>query len=107
MLTESARHGLEALEVVKQDVRDQNNLRSSFKLILMDCNMPFMDGYDATEQIRQYLFEMDIEQPIIVAVTGHTEPSYVERALNSGMNAVFSKPVAPKQLKELLLCLEY
>ena len=107
MQTESARHGLEALEIVKQDVRNQNNLRSSFKLILMDCNMPILDGYDATEQIRQFLFEMDIEQPIIVAVTGHTEPSYVERAVNSGMNAVFGKPVAPKQMKELLHSLEY
>ena len=35
--------------------------------------MPFMDGYEATTKIRQYLFEMDIDQPIISAVTGHTE----------------------------------
>ena len=53
------------------------------------------------------MFEHNLEQPIIVAVTGHTEPSYIERALDSGMNAVFSKPVAPNQLKQLLTTLEY
>ena len=57
--------------------------------------MPVMDGYDATQEIRQLLFDKNLEQPIIVAVTGHSEPSYIERALDSGMNAVFSKPVAP------------
>ena len=46
---------------------------SSFKLILMDCNMPFMDGYDCADAIRKLLYEKSIEQPIIVAVTGHTE----------------------------------
>ena len=69
--------------------------------------MPVMDGYDATQAIRQFLFDQNLEQPIIVAVTGHSEPSYIERALDSGMNAVFSKPVAQNQLKQLLTTLEY
>jgi CheY-like chemotaxis protein len=55
--------------------------------------MPFMDGYDATHNIRQLIYEKDIDQPIVVAVTGHTEHSYVDRAVNSGMNLVLSKPV--------------
>ena len=58
----------------------------------MDCNMPFMDGYEATDKIRQYLFEKDILQPIIIGVTGHTEDSYIQRALDSGMNEVLFKP---------------
>jgi CheY-like chemotaxis protein len=36
---------------------------------------------------------MRFDQPIIVAVTGHTEPNYVDRAINSGMNQVLSKPI--------------
>jgi CheY-like chemotaxis protein len=48
--------------------------------------MPFMDGYESTEKIRQFLYEHNIDQPIILAVTGHTEANYVERAINSGMN---------------------
>ena len=48
--------------------------------------MPFMDGYDATTEIRQHLYQHKIKQPIIVAITGHTEPNYIKRARESGMN---------------------
>jgi len=48
--------------------------------------MPFMDGYESTTKIRQYLHERDIPQPIISAVTGHTEDMYIDRAIQSGMN---------------------
>jgi len=36
--------------------------------------MPFMDGYEATTEIREYLYSLNIDQPIIAALTGHTEP---------------------------------
>jgi CheY-like chemotaxis protein len=39
----------------------------------MDCNMPVMDGYEATTLIREYLLELNIKQPQIIAVTGHSE----------------------------------
>ena len=48
--------------------------------------MPFMDGYEATRQIRQLMKNFGAKQPIISAITGHTEPSYVETAFKSGMN---------------------
>jgi CheY-like chemotaxis protein len=54
--------------------------------------MPFMDGYESTGKIREYLFNKGIMQPIIIAVTGHTENQYIQRALNSGMNEVLFKP---------------
>ena len=55
--------------------------------------MPFMDGYEATKQIRQHIKNGGAKQPIISAITGHTEPSYVETAFKSGMNQVLSKPL--------------
>ena len=64
--------------------------------------MPIMDGYEATDKIREFLYLQGIIQPLIVAVTGHSEESYVERALNSGINYVLSKPVTSQQLKEIL-----
>ena len=55
--------------------------------------MPIMDGYESTTQIREFLYKMDLPQPIITGITGHIEPAYVKRSINSGMNQVFSKPV--------------
>jgi CheY-like chemotaxis protein len=39
----------------------------------MDCNMPIMDGYDATKEIRKFIHNAELPQPIISAVTGHSE----------------------------------
>ena len=48
--------------------------------------MPILDGYNATEQIRKYLYSKELVQPVIIAVTGHTEDTFIERAYRSGMN---------------------
>ena len=55
--------------------------------------MPFMDGYEATQQIREYLYAKRIRQPIISALTGHTEQAYIDKSIKCGMNQVLSKPV--------------
>ena len=48
--------------------------------------MPFMDGYEATTKIREYLNTLNTDQPVIAAVTGHTEAEYVQRCLDCGMD---------------------
>ena len=48
--------------------------------------MPVMDGYQSTIQIRKHFRDHNIKQPIISAVTGHTEDSYVLKSFESGMN---------------------
>ena len=51
---DTARNGLRAVEAVKKAYKDG----FSYKLILMDCNMPKMDGYQATQEIREYVKEI-------------------------------------------------
>lgn len=64
--------------------------------------MPFMDGYEATSQIRLLIAQAGLRQPIISAVSGHIEPIYVQKAIDSGMNQVLSKPVDVDLLRDLL-----
>jgi CheY-like chemotaxis protein len=99
-------NGKEAFQKVKESVEAHGGVKCGYYLILMDCNMPFMDGYEATQSIRQYLYSRGISQPVIIAVTGHTEPAYVQRCIESGMNQVLSKPVDDKLLHKLFLKLQ-
>ena len=63
--------------------------------------MPIMDGYEATSKIREVFYSYGIPQPLIIAVTGHSEKQYVRKAINAGMNQVLSKPVKGEILKNL------
>ena len=92
---------------MKKDLETNFGEYCSYDLILMDCNMPLMDGYEATTKIRELLYEKNLTQPIISGVTGHIEPAYVKKCITSGMNQVFSKPVNIELLRKLLKKLNY
>ena len=70
----------------------------TYDLILMDVQMPEMDGYSATEYIRQ---NMQIETPII-AMTAHALAGEREKALSYGMNEYISKPVKEEDLYKII-----
>ena len=67
---------------------------SPYDLILMDCQMPAMDGFEASRRIRQ----MQSKQPIIVAVTANALVGERERCLEAGMDDYLSKPFQAEQL---------
>lgn len=75
--------------------------RESFDLVLMDCQMPEMDGFEATRAIRTSDL-MDNSDVPIVAITGHTDEENREACLAAGMNDHLPKPVGKEALAAIL-----
>jgi CheY-like chemotaxis protein len=88
-----ANNGDEALAMVKRD---------HFDAILMDIQMPGMDGYETTIQIRQGL-SFDAEQLPIIAMTANAMEADRRKALDAGLNDYVSKPVDVAKLASVLL----
>jgi two-component system sensor histidine kinase/response regulator len=90
-------NGKLALELLKAN----NETGLGYDLVLMDCEMPFMDGYETTKMIRRFPYPTrDIP---IIAMTGNTVSGDREKCLQSGMNDYVSKPF---DTQELLLAIE-
>ena len=64
-----------------------------YKLILLDYCMPDMDGLETAQKIRELIAMKGITQPHICCASAYTEPSFVKKALASGMDSYISKPV--------------
>lgn len=74
-----------------------------YTLVLMDCQMPGMDGFEATEAIRRGAAG-DINRDItIIALTANAMSGDKERCLDAGMNDYLSKPIDPERLESLLM----
>ena len=107
-LTHFAYNGEQAVAKIQQALDECDPYR--YGLVLMDCNMPFLDGYEATKIIRKMFQSMDIKkekQPKIMAITGHVEDEYVQKAIQSGMDRVFSKPLPVSEFGQLLYDMKY
>lgn len=90
---ELAANGQEALELWE-------NRTKHFDGILMDCEMPEMDGYACTERIRAIEAERGLAPIAIVAITAHALPEYKSLCLASGMDDLLVKPINLETLSE-------
>lgn len=94
-----ARNGKAAVELYEARWKE-------IKFILMDCEMPIMDGWEATKQIlkkhkkRAILSDQDV---VIYGLTGHVRADYKQKCLQAGMKDVMEKPIKMERLRSLLL----
>jgi polar amino acid transport system substrate-binding protein len=86
-------NGEEAVEMVKKE---------HFDAVLMDIQMPGMDGYKATAQIREQGLRFDPAHLPVIAMTADAMEGDREKALDAGLNDYISKPVDMKQLANVL-----
>jgi len=80
----------------------EESLNKRFHLIFMDCQMPVMDGYDATKEIKSLIEERKIQPTPIVALTANAMREDKQKCLDAGMNDYVSKPVRQEELKKML-----
>ena len=85
-----AENGLQAVERYTAD--------PSYDLIFMDMQMPVLDGYGATRQIRQWERDQDIAPASIVALTAHALKEGADKCLEAGCDAHLTKPIRKKTL---------
>ncbi|MCW8132439.1 MAG: response regulator [Planctomycetota bacterium] len=88
---EIANNGKEALELLA---------RRAYDLVLMDCQMPLLNGYDATLELRRR--EPPGKHTVVVAMTAHALAGDRERCLEAGMDDYLAKPIELDTLREVL-----
>ena len=75
---------------------------SRYFLILMDMNMPVMDGFESTAKIRAFERKNDLPTTTIAALTGVTSEEARNSAYDAGVNKYLTKPVQMKDLTKLV-----
>jgi signal transduction histidine kinase/PleD family two-component response regulator len=92
--TEVVDNGQRALDILANE---------AFDLILMDCQMPVMGGFEATKRIRDKQSDVINHEIPIIALTANAMDGDRERCIESGMNDYLSKPVSTAALQETLV----
>ena len=96
MTADIANNGQEALDIL-------NDTQNDYNIVLMDCQMPVLDGFETTESIRKGKAGKKNKDVIIIAMTANAMEGDKEKCLQCGMNDYISKPIIIEVFKEILL----
>ena len=92
-------NGIDTIEQYTQSTQN-------FDVIFMDCEMPEMDGFEATRNIREWEEKNDKKRTPIIALTAHVEPEHRQKVFHVGMDYYLSKPITYEKLKEALISMQ-
>ena len=90
-----ANDGQEALDLYRNSF---DKGQSTYHVIFMDCEMPVLNGFDASRAIRAFEHQQDVVRTPIFAVTAHALSEYIDKCLDSGMDEVITKPFLKKDI---------
>lgn len=93
ILFNEATNGLQALE----EIRSKNKTHGFYKLVIMDCQMPIMDGWTASKEISELYNNGEIaHKPYILAYTAYRTTSDIDKCTSCGVVEVLQKPVSKR-----------
>ncbi len=96
LITTVVENGQQALDYVKQN-------HQKIDLVLMDCEMPVLDGYNASKKIRQWEEQQNLDSLVIFAVTAHALDEHKKVSKEALMDEHISKPVSLKILYQTIV----
>jgi len=95
--------GFEVVTAANGQLAVEEVQRAVFDIVLMDCQMPIMDGYDATRAIRALELRLSLRATPIIAVTAYALDGDREKCLAAGMDDFLAKPYSLADLKPKLM----
>ena len=90
-----AKNGAEAVDAFK-------GADTPFDMVLMDVSMPVLDGYEATQQIRVFEQDRELNSTPIICLTAHAMESDIQKSRENGMDDFLSKPITQAKLDAIL-----
>ncbi len=90
---DSAANGLEGLDMLK---------KFEYDLVFMDCQMPEMDGFEATKALRKHEKKETKDHTTIIALTADAMTGDQEKCLNAGMDDYLNKPVKTQEIADMM-----
>jgi len=98
-----AHHGREALDILFESNDPKYFGYHNFDLILMDCQMPTLDGFQATKKIREWEHQNNKPPIKVVALTANGSSENEKQCYEAGMDSFISKPITLQGLRHVLL----
>mgnify|MGYP000846910156 FL=1 len=100
---DTAFNGRQALEAIEKRINNSCGPQCKiYDLIIMDCNMPIMDGYSTTQTIRKKNLDGEWKELIVVGCTAYEGSDKLEQCLKSGMDTYIRKPLDKTKFVQLL-----